>query len=234
MKNRKYRIKNKIRWRAFISITSAILLGLIVYILYVFNQPSYAETKQTKYDVSDLHIRAVQIEPLTAFEYGLATQPQSEAPTLPQYNIGLSKELQEYTFNECLYYDVSYELELALMYTESRFNDLADNGVSRGICQINRNTAKKLADDLQIENFNSFNAKHNVSASIYYIKQIRDYWREQGYCEEDVTLLSLISYNRGLAGCKSYIKSYSIYNDYYANKVLGYKEQLEQYRQIVD
>jgi len=238
MKRRKYRIKNKTRWRVFISIISAILLALVIYILYTYNnQQSYAETKQTEYDMSDLHIRTVQIEPITAFEYGMildAQNPKVDAPAMPQYNIVLSKELQEYTWNECLYYEVAYELELAIMHTESRFNEKADNGISRGICQINRNTAKKLAEDLQIQNYDSFNAKHNISASIYYIKQIRDYWISEGYCDEDVVYLTLISYNRGLAGCKNYIRSHGIYDDYYAHKVLGYKEQLETTRTIVD
>lgn len=227
--HRRYRIKNRQRFKATLTIIGLIILIITIHILQTIN----VQTNNNQ-EIRDLSLKTVQFEPLTLEEYSMRLEPQIEVSEVRIYDIPLSEALQRYTWNETMYHGTSYELQLALMYCESRFDGKADSGSSRGICQINRNTEKGLAEGLRIKDFNSFNEKHNISASIYLIKQLHDYWVSEGYSEEDSTVLSLISYNRGLAGCKKYMRYNNIYSDYYVNKVLGYKSQLEQYGTITE
>lgn len=149
--------------------------------------------------------------------------------TLPNYNIALSEDLQRFTWNQCLYMNVDYELILGLLRTESNFNANARNGSCKGMGQLSTSTGNYLARVLQIQNFNVYDAKQNISCVIYHVWELRNYWISQGYSEEDATYAVLGAYNRGLYGFKSYIRNNHTIVTSYANKVLTYKTQLEAY-----
>ena len=231
MMSKKYAIKNRRRF----AISLTILLGLLITVTYI--TIAYASEKETvKEDRNE--IKQVKVDTKSAIETTAQAIEVIQEPVInqtPVYNITLSKELQDFTYNQCEYMDVAYELELAILYTESKFDSQAVSytGACRGMGQLSRTTEKGLAESLQIQNYNVFNAQHNISCSVYLVKQLRDYWREQGYSEEDVTGLTLLSYNRGIDGCKRYISNHDIYDDKYVNLILDRKSQLEQYHQFL-
>jgi membrane-bound lytic murein transglycosylase MltF len=148
-------------------------------------------------------------------------------PDIPIYDIPMSKELQEYTFELCREYNLSYELVLAVMHTESRFDPNADSGNSKGICQISRGTGDWVSEQAGIRDFDPYNPKHNIAVGIWYLDYLRSYWWEQGCLDQDVFSLMLISYNRGIQGCKNYVEKHGLNNDY-VTKVYEYKTKLEQ------
>lgn len=88
------------------------------------------------------------------------------------YNINLSQDLQEYTFIQCIKYDVDPVLALAVMKTESGFNA---NAVSEtndyGIMQINACNHQWLSD--AFGDIDLLNAKDNIKCGVYMLSKIK-------------------------------------------------------------
>lgn len=145
----------------------------------------------------------------------------------PVYDIPMDYELQKHTYQVCQKYNMSYELVLAVINKESSFRVNAVNKNSKGLMQLNSDTYPWIAKELGIDNFDPFNSKHNIRAGVWYLDYIRDYWLAEGYGDEDVFSLMLISYNRGINGCKQYISKYGLDNEY-VNDIFDYKIYLEQ------
>ncbi len=139
-----------------------------------------------------------------------------------------TKEQTEYLKKECQKYDLAYTLVYGVIKTESDFNPSANSRGGQGLMQLNKNTAAGLANDLAINDFDIFDFEDNARAGIYHLYNMRTYWREQGYGDEDVFGLMLISYNRGLGGCQKYIDQNGIVDDKYVQTVLAHKEKIEQ------
>ena len=148
-------------------------------------------------------------------------------PSIPIYDIPMSKELQEYTYELCEYYCLPYELVLGVIHAESRFIETANSGSSKGIMQISRGTGNWVSEQVGIRDFDPYDPKQNIAVGVWYLDYLRSYWWEQGCLDEDVFSLMLISYNRGIQGCKNYIEKYGLENDY-VTKVYEYKIKLEQ------
>lgn len=152
---------------------------------------------------------------------------QESVKVYPVYDIPMTEDLQQYTFDLCQEYNLSYELVLGVIHTESRFIETADSGSSRGIMQISRGTGDWVSEEVGIRDFDPYDPKQNITVGIYYLAYLRDYWTEQGYSDEDAFPRMLISYNRGVQGCKKYIEKYGIDNSY-VDKVYELKIELEQ------
>jgi len=147
-------------------------------------------------------------------------------PKIPVYDIPLSEELQKYTWEQAQKYNLSYELILAIMFAESSFRIDADSGSSKGLFQLNRNTYPWIAQRLNIEKFNPFNARQNIQAGVWYLSYLRDYWYRQGLSDEEVLAPLLISYHRGIQGSYRYMKKYGLESNY-VDKVFEIKTKLE-------
>ena len=140
------------------------------------------------------------------------------------YDIPLDKKYQKLTWKLCQEYQLSYELILAIMEQESSFRPdvTCFNGDSHGLMQLHDSTYSWLGEEVNIKNFNVFNPKHNIKAGVWYVDYLRNYWRELGLPEEEVIYLTLISYNRGIAGCTNYVEQHGLNNNY-VNEVLEKK-----------
>jgi hypothetical protein len=76
-----------------------------------------------------------------------------------------------------------------------------------------------------IENTQAENIKAEIEELVYF----RDYWADQGFSDEIVFDLMLISNHRGLEACRLYMQDNNdYYLDDYVQKVLEYKYYLEQ------
>lgn len=69
----------------------------------------------------------------------------------------------------------------------------------------------------------------NIKAEIEKLANHRDYWTGQGFPDEDVFDLMLLSRDRGIEGCKIFMNDSDSYHlDDYVQKVTEYKYYLEQ------
>lgn len=89
---------------------------------------------------------------------------------IPKFNIPLSAELQDFTYEKCIQYDVDYIMVLAIMQEESQFQpDLIADG-NYGIMQINKSNHKYLRETLGTTDF--LDAKQNIEAGIFFLSGI--------------------------------------------------------------
>lgn len=69
----------------------------------------------------------------------------------------------------------------------------------------------------------------SIRAEVEKLAYLRDFWREQGFPDESVFDLMLISRERGIEGCKIFMRDNdSAYQNAYVQKVTEYKYFLEQ------
>jgi membrane-bound lytic murein transglycosylase MltF len=158
-----------------------------------------------------------------------------EEPVMPTYDITLSQELQRYTWDLCMQYEISYELILSLMYRESHFNTYAVNtnknkSKDEGICQLNNQFSKTLASraNIGVDEFNPFNAYQNIKTCIVHFNGLRETWKCKGVtAEEDLFYMTLGSYNRGVNGLIDYHSQTGTWVTDYAEAIARFKEMLE-------
>lgn len=125
------------------------------------------------------------------------------------YDIKLSQELQEYTFIQCIKYDVEPVLALAVMKTESNFNSKAVSETNDyGIMQINECNHKWLSDEFG--DIDLLNAKDNIKCGVYMLSRIK-------YPDSE---MKLMIYNMGSAYAKSLWEK-GIYSTEYTKKVVS-------------
>lgn len=124
------------------------------------------------------------------------------------YNINLSQDLQEYTFIQCIKYDVDPVLALAIMKTESGFNtDAVSETNDYGIMQINACNYPWLLD--AFGNIDLLNAKDNIRCGVYMLSKIKYPTREQ----------KLMTYNMGSVQAKALWEK-GTYSTDYTEKVI--------------
>lgn len=91
-------------------------------------------------------------------------------PEVPTYDIPLSAELQEFTYEKCVQYDVDYLMALAIMQQESKFQpDLICEG-NYGLMQINRGNHQYLRNALGTKDF--LDPKQNIEAGVFWLSGI--------------------------------------------------------------
>lgn len=169
--------------------------------------------------------------PVVANNATVEVEPEIILP--PKYNVGLSDYLQEYTFSlteKCP--DVDYELALAVLYTESKFNSQAKNvnrngSIDRGIAQINSNYTEHYAEVSGFnESFDPYVAEHGIKACVYKLQTLADVWKAKGVTDKETLELYMIqSYNRGVVGFKNYMASNGAESNY-SRLILQRKNEL--------
>ena len=135
----------------------------------------------------------------------------------PVYNVPLSLELQQYTYNMCVEYGIAdeYELVLAVMWQESNF---VDNTISEtddyGLMQINSSNHAWLSELLGITDF--LDAKQNIYAGVSMLAKLLNKYDTQE---------ALMAYNMGEGGAQSFWDT-GIYTSNYSRSVAEKREQL--------
>lgn len=78
------------------------------------------------------------VEVMTEAHTEVVTEATTEPTFKPYDSIPLTAELQTDIYNSCVKYEISYELALAIIKTESEFtvDAVGDNGQATGLCQI--------------------------------------------------------------------------------------------------
>ena len=113
-------------------------------------------------------------------------------------DIPLSDELQEYTYQTAQKYNVDYDLILAIMQTESQYNNIiSDNGEDVGLCQINVINAEWLYKEYGL--YNLMEEHQNIEACAIILNKL-----SQKFDTENEVVMA---YNLGEGKAKKYIKS---------------------------
>ena len=123
-------------------------------------------------------------------------------------DIPLSDELQSYTYEIATEYGVNYDLMLAIMQTESQFqNVISDNGEDIGLCQINVINAEWLYTDYGI--YNLMDERQNIEACAIILSKLQGQFSNESHV--------VMAYNLGAGKAEKFIQSGKITE--YTNKV---------------
>lgn len=147
---------------------------------------------------------------------------------LPRYyipQVPLAQPLQKYTFDLCRSEGVDYELALAVMWNESRFDTRAvnvnvDGSQDSGLMQINDVNAKWIEQELGVDNL--FDAKQNILVGVTLLARfVREYGEYDG----------LMAYNLGEAGMIR-AKENGVYSLDFVNRLLDKRDMFDQMRKF--
>ena len=121
-------------------------------------------------------------------------------------DISLDEKYQKFTWEMSTMLDMDYELILAVMYHESRFNPNAFNNtnsngtVDYGLMQVNSGNLKWV-EQLAGREMDVINDPYdNIVGGIVILKYYYDHWVEKGLEGDQLFQYALNSYNAGLAG----------------------------------
>lgn len=147
-------------------------------------------------------------------------------------NVGLSHELQEYTWQIAEEYGIAYDLLISIMYHESKFNIKAlgknNNGTTDiSLMQIN-SMNQKWVNQLAGRKLDLWNPKDNILAGALIFNDYRNYWINKGITDQETLFeKTLLSYNRGVNGSNKYIATRGTHRSDYVLKILNYKIKVE-------
>lgn len=135
------------------------------------------------------------------------------------YSIPLSEELQRYTYDKCVEYNIGnyYELVLAMMWQESNFTpDTISSTNDYGIMQINSCNHDWLGTTLGITDF--LDAKQCIDAGTYLISNLLLKYEDESK--------ALMAYNLGEGGASKYWNNGN-YSSTYSRGVLSKRSAIE-------
>lgn len=145
-----------------------------------------------------------------ALTYQPAAAPVQEE-ILPTYEIPLSEDLQNYTYELCEEYQIvdHFPLMLAVMGHESRYDATVISATNDyGLMQINRSNHKWLSKELDLNNF--LDPKQNIRAGVYMLSTY--------LVKYDTVDKALMAYNMGERNARK-CWSAGIYKSNYTTKV---------------
>lgn len=130
----------------------------------------------------------------------------------------LSAELQWYAKKLCEKNDIPLEIFMALMYRESTYRPslVSYDGHDYGLCQIRDENHDWIEDEIGVTNF--LDAKQNMKASIFMIKDAMDYY-------DGTWHQILMVYNGGPAYAKRCFEK-GIYSSEYSRAILAKAREL--------
>jgi hypothetical protein len=186
-------------------------------------------SNDTEYNIVDILENSEQEQPYIA----------NEIPSKPIYNISLAQEYQDLIYNLCEINDLSYELVLAVIYQESKFDSTSLNINKNGSRDVSLFQLNDMFLDAHREHainycqlsenviFNPYNPEHNIMAGIGNIAYLRDYYSEKGVIDEDLITYISNGYNQGVLGYEKYVRQTGKISRSYSDKIYSHKEILE-------
>lgn len=196
----------------------------IMILLCLFSVRMVLQVNECKSELIDVKRTAEEIsvqqnainERIKALEISEGNYTTQQADTPYLRDIPLSDELQSYTYQTAIEYGVNYDLILAIMQTESRFqNVVSDNGEDIGLCQINVVNAEWLYQEHGINNL--MDERQNIEACAIILNKLSGQFDEETHV--------VMAYNLGAGKAEKYIKSGRITE--YTEKVYKNKGEIE-------
>jgi hypothetical protein len=145
------------------------------------------------------------------------TTESADEPDFMPYDIPLSAELQQYTFDLCGERGLDFEIVLALMYAESSYRpDIISKTNDYGLMQLNKAHHGWLTAELGITDF--LDAEQNINAGTFLLANISNKY-------PDIHQM-LMTYNFGEAGAKRCWNK-GIYSSKYSRKITAKADELK-------
>ncbi len=157
-------------------------------------------------------------EPVAGISVALEAYYEEQAAKI--YDVSLSSELQDYTYDLCKEYGVNFDLAIAIMDGESEYDIMAfgvnDNGsTDSGLMQINSCNHEWLEEELGITDF--FDPKQNILCGVFMLADLMER-------HDDVHEI-LICYNMGERTMRK-LRKKGIYTTEYSRKVVSKMKKL--------
>lgn len=174
------------------------LIGLALFnIVSISNFKKEVEKNQIQLSEIKAQQKATS-ERIEALEFKECNYTTVQATTLYKRDIPLSDELQEYTYHTAQKYNVDYDLILAIMQTESQYNNIiSDNGEDIGLCQINVINAEWLYKEYGL--YNLMEEHQNIEACAIILNKLQGQFDDESHV--------VMAYNLGEGKAKKYINS---------------------------
>ncbi|MCY9737544.1 transglycosylase SLT domain-containing protein [Paenibacillus alvei] len=157
------------------------------------------------------------------------TKSKENIEPYKKYNVPLTDAEKKYLWEKCKEKGIQFDLALAIMKTESDFRKhLTSDTNDHGIMQVNGETAKymlRLFDDLPSD-YDLYDYKTNVQFGLAELKYLQNTWRDKGLSKSKEQFYIIVSYNRGVAGAKRWVRDNGFNNQYY-DKVVGNMDTLK-------
>lgn len=208
-----------------------IIFGLIVFIIftatgvYIANSNLQNDniilTNNNECDTINIAEEENIYEPIKTTISEIEFTLEEEEEIIPEYDISLDKDIQQYLYDKCKEYNVPYDLALGVIKVESNFNPSlihknSNGSRDYGLFQINTINHKWLSEELGITDF--LNPYQNIDAGVYMLSQLL-----KKYDDEHIVLMS---YNMGEQAAKNLVNR-GIYSSRYSRKVIETKEELK-------
>ena len=144
------------------------------------------------------------------------TDEKNEEPERVYYDVPLSEDLQDHIFNICDEKGIEYQVAMALIHTESRFDAtcVGDSGNSLGLMQIQPRWHYERMERLGCDDL--LDPYQNVTVGLDLFSDLLEEYGEVEY--------ALMAYNGGGAYADSMIES-GLISDY-AYSVISYADEL--------
>ena len=174
------------------------LIGLALFnIVSIGNFKKEVEKNQIQLSELKAQQKATS-ERIEAFEIHTSNYATVQAKEPYKRDVPLSDELQEYTYETAEKYSVNYDLMLAIMQTESQFNNVvSDNGEDIGLCQINACNAEWLYSEYGI--YNLMDERQNIEACAIILNKLQGQFDDESHV--------VMAYNLGASKAEKYIRS---------------------------
>lgn len=168
--------------------------------------------------------------PVLASRSSLVESVAAEIPTAEDgfvaYNISLPVEQQQYAYNICKKYGIEYELFLAVMYQESRFNPSATGVSAYGLCQIHSSNFGTLSYTLGLTDY--YDPYDNMTAGAYLLAKYMNIAKSH-VGNEAIEIYALNAYNMGEGAYYTTCFSQGILNRNYSNSVISIRNKIKTY-----
>lgn len=133
----------------------------------------------------------------------------------------------EYVYKYSEQNNVDPLLIFSIIKAESNFNEKSVSASNaKGLMQLMTSTADELADKLEMENYDIFDAQTNIALGTKYISILLEYYEENLY-------LALAAYNAGIGNVNKWIDTGIIKNDGSNIENIPYKETSNYVRKVV-
>jgi hypothetical protein len=145
-------------------------------------------------------------------------QEKSEE-VMPNYDIPLDKDIQQYLYDKCKEYEVPYELALSIIKVESNFNPdtvnkNSDGSKDKGLMQINSIHREEFLKQGYTSMLDPY---ENIAYGVSLLSEICKLYNNEHKI--------LMSYNFGITGARK-VMSRGITSSKYSRKVVEYKNNL--------
>jgi soluble lytic murein transglycosylase-like protein len=202
---------------------------IVLAILIIATKISIAYSQQTNkikvltYETESSNIKYVSCNSLEVKklkeEVIKLNKQEKNGKVMPQYDIPLDTDIQQYLYNKCEEYEIPYELVVSVIKIESNFdtnivNKNSNNSKDKSLMQINSIHREEFLKQGYSDMLNPY---QNIAFGVKLLANLYHKYNDEHY--------ALMAFNFGETGARKII-SRGIASSKYSRKVVDYKNKL--------